>query len=154
MTEEGAVRPQPRSPPRSGTRSIHTGPASLMPFAHRWVCVPFDLPAADVEYRLAVRLLAQDPPLDRQIIEALVGAPRRYRDLKALLQGRRDHVLTKALARLRSDGVVKQGVVLDAGNERVYALTELGKLVVFRLHEMVPHAESIAAYERGRAARP
>lgn len=113
----------------------------------------FDLPSPDVEYRVAVRLLAQEPPLGREILEALVGAPRRYRDLKVLLRGRRDNVLTKALARLRSDAVVKQGLDLDAG-ERTYALTELGKLVVFRLHEMVPHAESIAAYERGRKARP
>lgn len=112
----------------------------------------FALPPPDVEYRIAVRLLAQDPPLDREILESLVGAPKRYRDLKALLHGRTDNVLTKALARLRADGAIKQGLDLDSHAEKLYSLTELGKLVVFRLHEMVPHAQSIQAYQRGKAA--
>lgn len=111
------------------------------------------LPEPDTEYRLALRLLQQEPPLDREIIEALVGQPHRYRDLKPLLRGRNDNVLNKALARLRDDGIIKQGIHLETGEKR-YALTELGKLVVFRLHEMPPHHESIQAYERGvRAAK-
>jgi DNA-binding HxlR family transcriptional regulator len=110
---------------------------------------PWGLPEPNVEYALAARLLAQDPPTDRDILEALVGAPRRYRALKPLLRGRRDNVLTKALKRLREDGLVQQGIDLDAGHERVYSLTNLGTLVVFRLHEMIPHHESIRAYERG-----
>jgi DNA-binding HxlR family transcriptional regulator len=109
---------------------------------------PWGLPPKDLEYKLAVRLLNQEPALDRRIVEALVGRPARYRDLRPLLGGRNDNVLTKALARLRTEGVIKQGLILDT-KERKYALTELGKLVVFRLHEMVPHRESIEAYERG-----
>ena len=112
----------------------------------------FPLPAEDVEYSLAVRLLAQDPPLDREVLEALVGAPKRYRDMKELLKGRNDNVLTKSLARLRGGGCIKQGIDLDAKGEKTYSLTELGKLAVFRLHEMVPHAQSIQAYQRGVAA--
>ncbi|MCA1810639.1 MAG: winged helix-turn-helix transcriptional regulator [Halobacteriales archaeon] len=107
------------------------------------------LPPPDVEYRLAVRLLAQEPPFGQEILEALVGYPKRYRDLKVLLGGRSENVLTKALRRLRENGLVKQGVDLDAGADKVHSLTELGKLTVFRLHEMVPHAQSIQAYERG-----
>ena len=114
---------------------------------------PWGLPTPDVEYRLALRLLQQEPPLDREIVETLVGAPRRYRELKPLLRGRNDNVLTKALLRLRDDGIIKQGIDLDAREKR-YALTELGKVVLFRLHEMVPHHNSIQAYERGvRASR-
>lgn len=112
----------------------------------------FPLPAEDVEYSLAVRLLAQDPPLDREVLEALVGAPKRYRDMKELLKGRNDNVLTKSLARLRGGGCIKQGIDLDAKGEKTYSLTELGKLAVFRLHEMVQHAQSIQAYQRGVAA--
>src|SRR5687768_15065954 len=93
----------------------------------------FALPPEDVEYRLALRCLVQDPPLDRQILETLVGGQRRYRDLKGLLKGRNDNVLTKALARLRLDGVINQGIDLDFDAERTYGLSELGKLVVFRL---------------------
>ena len=106
------------------------------------------LPSRDEEFRLAVRLLDQDPPLDREIVERLVGQPSRYRDLKPLLAGRNDNVLNKALARLREEGILKPGIDVETAEKR-YALTELGKLVVFRLHEMVPHHESIQAYERG-----
>jgi DNA-binding HxlR family transcriptional regulator len=106
------------------------------------------LPGRDEEFRLAVRLLGQRPAFDRQILETLVGRPARYRELRSLLDGRNDNVLNKALLRLRDEGVVKQGLDIDSGDRR-YALTELGKLVVFRLHEMVPYQASIQAYERG-----
>ncbi len=106
------------------------------------------LPAKDDDYRLALRLLDQEPPLDRQVLEALVGRPARYRDLRPLLLGRNDNVLNKALTRLRDDGMIKQGIDLESKDKR-YALTELGKIVLFRLHEMVPHKASIDAYERG-----
>lgn len=109
------------------------------------------LPARDEEFRLALRLLDQTPPLDREIVEKLVGQPCRYRDLRPLLAGRNDNVLNKALARLRGDGIIKQGFDAGSGDKR-YTLTELGKLVVFRLHEMVPHRQSIEAYERGLKA--
>lgn len=113
-----------------------------------YVMTAWGLPPRDVEYRLAVRLLHQDPPLDREILEVLVGRPRRYRDFKPLLKGRNDNVLTKALTRLRDEGLIKQGLDWETKEQR-YALMELGKLVIFRLHEMVPHHESIRAYERG-----
>lgn len=111
----------------------------------------FPLPERDVEYRIALRLLNQEPPFDRRIVEDLVGQPKRYTELKPLLGDRNDNVLTKALKRLREEGVIQQGIDLDR-DQRVYHLTELGKLVLFRMHEMVPHWESIRAYERGSAA--
>ncbi len=106
------------------------------------------LPEPDLEYKLAVRLLHQESSFDREILETLVGQPRRYRGLKPLLHGRNDNVLNKALTRMRNEGTIKQGIDAKTG-ERRYALTELGKLVVFRLHEMVPHHESIQAYQKG-----
>lgn len=106
------------------------------------------LPSRDEDYRLALRLVEQSPPFDRQIVEQLVGRPSRYRDLRPLLRGRNDNVLNKALRRLRYNGIIKQGLDLES-DERRYALTELGKLVVFRIHEMIPHRQSIEAYERG-----
>lgn len=109
------------------------------------------MPRQDVEYALAARLLTQETGLDRAIVERLVGRPCRYSELKPLLRGRNDNVLNKALARLREEGVIQQGVDLKTGHKS-YSLTTLGKLVVFRLHEMVPHRESILAYERGLAA--
>lgn len=109
------------------------------------------LPPPDQDYSLAAKLLAKDPPLDRRIVEALVGTPKRYSELKPLLGGRTDNVLTKALRRLQDEGIIQQGLEPDLKETR-YRLTELGKAVVFRLHEMIPHHESIRAYERGMAA--
>ncbi len=109
---------------------------------------PSWMPEPDVEYKLALRLLNQDPPLDRRILEKLVGRPHRYTELKPLLKGRNDNVLTKALSRMRDEGLISQGLNTQTG-ERRYQLTELGKLVVFRIHEMLPYEEIIAAHERG-----
>jgi DNA-binding HxlR family transcriptional regulator len=105
----------------------------------------------DYEYKLAVRLLDQEPQFDREIIEALVGGSKRNGELHGLLRGRNVNVLTKALKRLRDEGIIRSGFADDL-RERIYSLTELGKLVVFRLHEMVPYHRSESAVKRGRAA--
>ncbi|MHB1260742.1 MAG: winged helix-turn-helix transcriptional regulator [Thermoplasmatota archaeon] len=105
----------------------------------------------DYEYRLAVRLLDQEPQFDREVVEALVGGRKRNAELQVLLRGRNVNVLTKALKRLRDEGVLQSGLTNDL-RERTYALTTLGTLVVFRLHEMVPYHRSEAAVKRGRAA--
>lgn len=111
---------------------------------------PMPLPEPDVEYRLAARLIGKRDDIDLKILEALVGHPKRYTELKTLLNGRRDHVLTKALARLRRDGLIDQGLDLQQEPpERHYSLTNLGVLVVFRVHEMKPVHESIQAAKRG-----
>lgn len=110
-------------------------------------------PAEDVEYHHAHRLLGQDNPLDRAIVEGLVGRPRRYGELKALLDGKRDHNLTMALDRLRRDGLVDQRV--DASTKppaKSYELTNLGIQVVLRMHEMVPAHVSAQILLRGQAA--
>ncbi len=108
------------------------------------------LPEPNIEYRLAAALLGKKDDLDRRILEALVGQPKRYSALKVFLKGRRDHVLTKALARLRQNGLIDQGFDLANDDpERYYALTHLGVLVVFRIHEMMPVHESIHAAQRG-----
>ena len=107
----------------------------------------------DHEYRVAIRLLDQDPPFDREVLEMLVGGPKRNTELQALLRGRNVNVLTKALARLREEGVISAGLTDDL-RERTYALTTLGTLVVFRLHEMIPYHRSEALVRRARTAAP
>jgi DNA-binding HxlR family transcriptional regulator len=109
------------------------------------------LPSEDADYRLAFRLVMQDPPLDREILEDLMGAPKRYGDLRRLLDGRNDNVLTKALARLRDEGAVHAGIDLESG-DKLYGLMALGKLAILRMYQMLPHVESIRAYERGKSA--
>lgn len=116
-----------------------------------WMSEPFDLPEPDVEYKLAAHILGKDDRLDRDILEALVGGPRRYSELKPLLGKRRDNVLTKALDRLRKNGTIRQLADLSGKSvAKSYALTQLGILVVFRLHEMVPVHEAIEAARRGK----
>lgn len=134
----------PRRAPPQGLYILHTNRCVMSE--------PFGVPERDQEYKIALRLLNQDPPFDRRILEDLTGRPKRYSELKPLLGDRNDHVLTKALDRLRDEGVLQQGVDLDR-DQKVYQLTELGKLALFRMHEMVPHAESIRAYERGKSAQ-
>lgn len=139
---------------RSVLRALQPGGAEALSDGHtNWYAVKefLALPEQDLEYRIAARLLTQEPPLDRQVVEEVMGRPRRYSELQPLLKGRNDNVLNKALARLRDEGVIQQG--LDyVKDQKTYSLTALGKLVIFRMHEMVPHRESILAYERGVAA--
>jgi DNA-binding HxlR family transcriptional regulator len=106
-----------------------------------------------VEYRLAHALLGNTNPLDRAIVVSLVGRPRRYSELKGLLEGKADNNLTMALERLRRDGLIDQFV--NARKRPIvksYQLTELGVLVVFRMNQMLPAHESAQALLRGRGA--
>lgn len=110
------------------------------------------LPEPDIEYRLAHQLAGKENPLDRQILEGLVGGPRRYSELQPLLGKRGDHVLTKSLERLMKTGTIDQFLTANGARmERGYGLTSLGVLVVFKLHEMVPIHASIEAWKRGQA---
>lgn len=113
----------------------------------------FAQPAPDAELAIAVRLLQQENGLDLRVLDALVGRPQRYAELRPLLEGRNDTVLNRALARLRDEGVIEQRLELGT-KQKLYALTALGKLVLFRVQQMRPHHESIEAYRRGEAAAP
>lgn len=92
-----------------------------------------------------------DLQFDRELLEILVGGRKRFSELRGLLDGRNVNVLTKALKRLREEGVIQSGRTNDL-RERTYTLTKLGALVVFRLHEMIPYHRSEVAVKRGRAA--
>jgi DNA-binding HxlR family transcriptional regulator len=111
----------------------------------------FAVPRKDAELALAVRLLDHDTSLDLDVVDALVGQPLRYTDLKPLLRGRSENVLNRALTRLRDEGLIEQRLDL-IGKTRVYALTTLGKLVFSRIQQMRPYHEGIQALRRGHAA--
>lgn len=111
----------------------------------------FGQPAKDAELALAVRLLDHETDLDFAIVDRLVGEPARYADLRGLLRGRNDTVLTRALSRLRDEGLIEQRLDLE-GRARLYALTALGKLVYARIQQMRPYREGIDALLRGRRA--
>lgn len=111
----------------------------------------WSLPSPDLDYRLAVELVAQPARTQLDILEALMGEPRTFTDLKPVLAGRNNNVLTKALRSLREKGLIQPGLAADLKTKR-YGLTPLGKQVILRSHEMIPHQQSIDAYQRGVAA--
>jgi len=108
-------------------------------------------PSRDIEYALAHELLGRGG-LSLAILEELVGQPRRWSELKPLLDGKGDENLRKALQSLRGKGLVKPGVDLHS-TQKVYALSNLGRLTILKIHEMLPTHQSIAAFQRGEAAR-
>lgn len=112
----------------------------------------FAQPHKDAELALAVRLLGHRTAIDLEILDALVGQPLRYSALQDLMPGRNDTVLNRALARLGRDGLVQQRLDLRQ-RHRLYGLTVLGKLVLYRVQQMRPVQQSIEAYRRGLASQ-
>lgn len=105
----------------------------------------FPLPEPEVEMKLAHWLLGRDTDLDRRVLEALLGTPMRYRDLRRLVAGKSDTPLTRSLHRLGEKGLVRQGMNLDDPQEpRYYAATPLGVLVALKMHELIPIERTLA----------
>ncbi len=111
----------------------------------------FALPTKNAEHALALQLLGRESELDLDIVDSLVGQPQRYSDLKPLLKGRDDKVLDRALARLQHDGLIQQGYDPSSKQKR-YALTAIGKLVLYRVQQLRPYEENLKAYQEARAA--
>lgn len=108
----------------------------------------WNLPEANAEYGLALKLLSQPARTQLQILEALMGEAKTFSELRPLLKGRNNNVLTKALRSLRENGLIQTGLRDDL-KTKTYRLSSLGKLVILRAHEMIPHQQSIEAYKRG-----
>lgn len=107
----------------------------------------FPLPEEDHELKLAHWLMGRESDLDLRVLEALLGEPKRYRDLRDLLleADSSDTPLTRALRRLGERGLVRKGMNLDEpGDPRYYAATPLGVRVVLKAHEMRPIEETLA----------
>lgn len=111
----------------------------------------FALPPKNAEHALALQILAQESTLDWDIVDALVGQPQRYSDLRPLLRGRDDKVLDRALSRLQDHGIIQQGYDVSSKQKR-YALTAVGKLVLYRAQQLRPYEENLEAFEKARAA--
>lgn len=110
----------------------------------------FPLPEPDHEVKLAHWLLGRESSLELRVLEALLGEPKRFRDLRsALVEGPSDTPLTRALARLGERGLVRQGMNLDdRGDPRYYAATSLGVLAILKAHEMRPIALTLDEIRR------
>lgn len=111
------------------------------------------LPPPDIEYLLAHRLLADSRSLKRRVVMELLGRPRRYSELRTELQVANDNQLTRALRYLQEDGLVDQRIDASARPAiRSYELSPLGRLVLVKMLQMLPAAESAQMLLRGKAA--
>lgn len=128
--------------------------ATFIDNEHTSMCVPgeilFPLPEPEHEVKLAHWLLGRDSTLELRVLEGLLGEPKRFRDLRAaLVSGRSDTPLTRALKRLGERGLVRQGMNLDdRGDPRYYTATSLGVLAVLKAHEMRPIALTLEEIRR------
>lgn len=83
---------------------------------------------ADCRLRAATDLFAHT--WDPVVLAALRPGPRRHRELRAVIGGVSDKVLTEALRRLGSHGLVARRPVPQAPPRVEYALTPLGQSLV------------------------
>lgn len=113
-------------------------------------------PEVDLERRIAHRLYAARGGLEVEVLDALVSRPKRYAELRPLLRGRNDNVLTKGLRRLLGDGLVNQrGDPTRRPPSVTYELTSLGvavrdAIVELRFADRL-HAEAHAGGEASPA---
>ena len=96
------------------------------------------LPHDNREVKLAMGLLAKENQLDLQVLHALLGSPKRFRDLKPLVKGASDTPLTRTLHRLSENALIRQGMTLTEKDPRYYAVTGLGVHVALKAHEFRP----------------
>ena len=104
------------------------------------------VPHPGIEYRIAHYLLGpgNDVALARRVIDALVGHPKRYADLRPLLGGKSDNHLTRVVKWLDGTGLVWKRAASDG--EVLYELDALGKSVLRKLAAL-EEAEAWRRYE-------
>lgn len=106
---------------------------------------PFAPPEQDHEAKLAYGLLALGRELPLQVLHELLQGPKRYRDLKPLIEGKTDTPLTRALSFLADSGLIRQGLDFTKGDDaRYYMPTGLGVAVVLKTHEFKPVNDVLA----------
>lgn len=85
------------------------------------------IPAGSDEWELAHELLTQESGLWTEILYALLGGPRRYSDLKPLLDDQAENTLTYALKKLGEEGLVKRrSDLVDDELVKQYEITNKG----------------------------
>lgn len=91
------------------------------------------LPPHELELRLAG--MALENPFYGKILERLVALPKPYAQLRALLEGKNGSNLTRALKRLKAEGLIRQFVDARFAYEdaMLYGLTGLGVDVLFNI---------------------
>ena len=94
-------------------------------------------PDPDLVTRLGARLLAQESGFDLRVLHAVIAGPKRYHELRPLLEGRRDHNLTVSLGRLQEEALLDR--ITDVSREppvHAYAATPYGHAVAAAAERM------------------
>lgn len=85
------------------------------------------IPRGSDEWELAHELLTQESGLWTEILYALLGGPRRYSDLKPLLDDQAENTLTYALKKLGEEGLLKRrSDLVDDELVKLYEVTNKG----------------------------
>src|SRR6476469_1428018 len=92
------------------------------------------------------------------IVYALLDGPRRHGELKRMIEGISQKMLTQTLRSLEADGLVKRTVIDVIPPHVEYGLTPLGETlsqpVVAIFHLTVAHPTEMQAARRGNGASP
>lgn len=97
------------------------------------------------ELAMAHQLMAQEHGVGRNTLYELLGRPKRYSELKHLVEGRSDNSLTVALKTLRRNGLIDQRT--DARSDppvQRYELTPYGIRVVLAMQTVQPIQDQLA----------
>lgn len=79
------------------------------------------------EWQLAIELLTQESGLWSNILYRLLGCPRRYSDLKPLLENQAENTLTYGLEKLSKEGLVKRkSSIIQDELVKTYQITNKG----------------------------
>ncbi len=105
---------------------------------------PLDPPAPDTPLKKACTVLARDTDLDHRILVSLKDEPKRYSQLRPLLEGRGDHNLTVSLRRLQEEGLIRRRAMASQGQDpHRYELSALGDhtlTLIGRIHQIAERA--------------
>lgn len=103
---------------------------------------------------LAHTLYAARSQLRVAVLDALASHPRRYNELRPLLRGRNNNLLSRALRTLQAEGLLVQRDWADSESDKAaYELTSLGVAVRDVIVELRA-ADRFAASARGTLGDP
>ncbi|HDR9355292.1 TPA: helix-turn-helix transcriptional regulator [Burkholderia vietnamiensis] len=77
-----------------------------------------------------------------QVVVALCDQPRRFNEIKRIVSGISQQMLTRTLKTLERDGMVERSVHVSRPPQVDYALTELGRSLADSVHQLAEWASA------------
>lgn len=104
------------------------------------------------KYQQAAELLARRWTV--QIVRTLLGEPRRFSELRTVVPGVSDRILSERLKELEAEGIVRREVIPETPVRILYSLTEKGRdlhRVVKEIQRWADKWEKLAIEDIGAA---